>query len=94
MLRNLFFGSSPSNVVSEDSPLEVEDDQPRNPFDQISILSAHSDIVDRLIKLNKSRILSAGQDKKGIVWDCKESYYVSWLVMYVQSVVLSYLITI
>jgi len=86
MLRNLFFGSSPSNVVSEDSPLEVEDDQPRNPFDQISILSAHSDIVDRLIKLNKSRILSAGQDKKGIVWDCKSGELLCELVGHVRTI--------
>ena len=69
MLRNFFFGA-PEVKRNEVNVPEVEDDQPRNKFTEIQILSAHTDLVDSIQNTGPSRVVTTGQDKKGVVWDC------------------------
>jgi len=69
MLRNFFFGNADVKRNEGEVP-EIEDDQPRNKYTEIQILSGHTDLVDSLINIGNSRVLSTGQDKKGVLWDC------------------------
>ncbi|XP_065060388.1 WD repeat-containing protein 41-like [Rhopilema esculentum] len=48
---------------------EITDDQPRNPYTEIKILSGHSDRIHLATIIDESRILTAAQDNTVAVWD-------------------------
>ncbi|XP_068694485.1 WD repeat-containing protein 41-like isoform X1 [Montipora foliosa] len=50
---------------------EVEDDQPRNPFTELRLLSFHTDIVHLLTIIDERRFASASDDNLAVIWDAK-----------------------
>ena len=73
MLRDFFFGRSEPKVIPKVEPVvpEISDDQPRNRYNEIFILSGHTEFVDSIVKIDNERVLTTGHDKKGIIWDTK-----------------------
>ncbi|XP_057305846.1 WD repeat-containing protein 41-like [Hydractinia symbiolongicarpus] len=73
MFRSLFGGGSSVEKKKRDerNVPEIEDDQPRNRFNEIQILNGHTDVIHSIIKIDENRVLSTSHDKKGIVWDCE-----------------------
>lgn len=50
---------------------EIEDDQPRNPFTELRLLSFHTDIVHLLTIIDERRFASASDDNLAVIWDAK-----------------------
>ncbi|XP_066923953.1 WD repeat-containing protein 41-like [Clytia hemisphaerica] len=81
MLRRLLFGNPyETRTEIEGVVQEIDDNESGHNFDEVQILSGHNDIVDLIINIDDQRILTTGQDKKGIVWDCKTGKMVCELV--------------
>ncbi|XP_073244644.1 WD repeat-containing protein 41-like isoform X2 [Porites lutea] len=59
-------GSQKSDAVPE-----IEDDQPRNPFTELRLLSSHKDIVHLLTVIDERRFASASDDNLAVIWDAK-----------------------
>ncbi|XP_078372588.1 WD repeat-containing protein 41-like [Oculina patagonica] len=55
----------------EDTVPEIEDDQPRNPFTELRLLSSHTDIVHLLTIIDDRRFASASDDNLAVIWDAK-----------------------
>ncbi|EDO42332.1 predicted protein [Nematostella vectensis] len=55
----------------DDNIPEITDDQSRNPFTELTLLTSHEDIVHLLMVIDKTRIVSASDDCTAIIWDCK-----------------------
>lgn len=62
----------------EDVP-EIEDDQPRNPFTELRLLSSHTDIIHLLTVIDDRRFASASDDNLAVIWDSKNGKRLSVL---------------
>nr|XP_006814031.1 PREDICTED: WD repeat-containing protein 41-like [Saccoglossus kowalevskii] len=59
-----------SNKRPQQVPVvSITDDQPCNPYTEVQVLSAHTDIVQHLLKIDDNRCVSAADDNTAIIWD-------------------------
>lgn len=73
-----FRGEKKERKQVEDVP-EIEDDQPRNPYTELRLLSSHTDIVHLLTVIDDRRFASASDDNLAVIWDAKNGKRLSVL---------------
>lgn len=72
MLRRLLFGEPSDNKTDIEGVVpEIEGHQTRHQYNEVQILLGHDDLVEFVLRIDDNKILTAGHDKKAIIWDCE-----------------------
>ncbi|BFY97279.1 hypothetical protein BsWGS_00319 [Bradybaena similaris] len=87
VLQKLLLASDKQIRESQTEPCEeVEEGQPHNPYTEILILQHHSDIVRLLLRISDRRFVSAGDDKKAVIWEVQYGRRIATLIGHSQPI--------